>query len=80
MMDSKEILKLILPAYLVEHFNIPKVEELNNRLDIYFEEKNDYDYQLTEKQLVSKGFYPMTTIEDFPRNGKSVKLTVQRRR
>ncbi|SDH74424.1 hypothetical protein [Myroides phaeus] len=39
MMDSKEILKLILPEYLVEHFNITKVEELNSRLDIYFEEK-----------------------------------------
>ncbi|SDH51745.1 hypothetical protein SAMN05421818_105124, partial [Myroides phaeus] len=36
MMDSTEILKLILPEYLVEHFNITKVEELNSRLDIYF--------------------------------------------
>ncbi|RRJ86136.1 transposase [Paenimyroides tangerinum] len=80
MMDSKEILKLILPEYLVEHFNITKVKELNSRLDIYFEEKNDYGHQLTDRQLISKGFYPMTTIEDFPLRGKSVKLHVQRRR
>ena len=61
MMDSKEILKLILPEYLVEHFNITKVEELNSRLDIYFEEKNDYGHQLPDRQLVSKGFYGSST-------------------
>ena len=80
MMDSKELLKLILPEYLVEHFNITKVEELNSRLDIYFEEKNDYGNQLPDRQLISKGFYPMAIIEDFPLRGKSVKLHVQRRR
>lgn len=42
MMDSKEILKLILPEYLVENFKITKVEELNSRLDIFFEENNDF--------------------------------------
>ncbi|EPH11140.1 hypothetical protein HMPREF9713_02062 [Myroides odoratimimus CCUG 12700] len=45
MMDSQEILKLILPTYLVEHFNITKVEELETKLHIYFEEKNDYGNQ-----------------------------------
>lgn len=80
MMDNKELLKLILPEYLVEHFNITKVEESNSRLDIYFEEKNDYGNQLTDRLLISKGFYPMATIEDFPLRGKSVKLHVQRRR
>ncbi|EKB04673.1 hypothetical protein HMPREF9711_02002 [Myroides odoratimimus CCUG 3837] len=45
MMDSQEILKLILPTYLVEHFNITKVEELETKLHIYFEEKNNYGNQ-----------------------------------
>jgi len=57
MIDSKEILKLILPEYLVEHFNITKVENLNTRLDIYFEEKNNYGNQLTDQQLILKGFF-----------------------
>ncbi|WP_235830323.1 ISAon1 family transposase N-terminal region protein [Paenimyroides tangerinum] len=65
---------------MVEHFNITKVKELNSHLDIYFEEKNDYGHQLTDRQLISKGFYPMTTIEDFPLRVKSVKLHVQHRR
>ncbi|MTG99123.1 hypothetical protein GJV76_13455 [Myroides sp. BIT-d1] len=56
MMDNGGLLKLILPKYLVEHFNIIKVEELATRLDIYFEEKNDYAIQCTDKHLVSKGF------------------------
>lgn len=80
MMDSTEILKLILPAYLVEHFNIIKIEELETKLHIYFEEKNDYGNQCPERQLISKGFHSMITIEDFPLRGKSVKLHVQRRR
>lgn len=50
-MDSKEILKLNLLKYLIEHFDITKVEELNSRLDVYFEEKNDYGNQLTDKGL-----------------------------
>lgn len=79
-MDSLELLKLILPKYLVEHFNIIKVEELETRLDIYFEERNDYSSQCPDKQLVSKGFYPMVTIEDFLLRGRSVKLHIQRRR
>ena len=77
-MDSKELLKLILPEYLVEHFNITKVEEVETRLDIFFEQKNDYGKQLEQRQLISKGFYPMVVIEDFPLRGKSVKLHVQR--
>ncbi|WP_458864070.1 ISAon1 family transposase N-terminal region protein, partial [Myroides injenensis] len=32
------------------------------------------------RQLISKGFHSMITIEDFPLRGKSVKLHVQRRR
>lgn len=79
-MDSKEILKLILPEYLVEHFNIIKIEELSTKLHIYFEEKNDYGNQCPGRQLISKGFHNMITIEDFPLRGKSVKLHVQRRR
>lgn len=80
MMDSKEILKLILPEYLVENFKITKVEELNSRLDIFFEENNDFGKQSPDRQLISKGFYPIATIEDFPLRGKSVKLHIQRRR
>lgn len=75
LIDSKEILKPIRPVYLVKHFNIIKVEELNSRLYNYFEEKNDYGNQLTAKQLISKGFYPMTTIKDFPLRGKIRKTT-----
>lgn len=65
---------------MVEHFNITKVEELNSRLNIFFKEKNYYGHQLTDRQLISKGFYPLTTIEDFPLRRKSLKLHVQRRR
>jgi len=71
---------LTLPEYLVEHFNITKVEELNSCLDIYFEEKNDCGNQLADRQLILKGFYLMAIIEDFSVRVKSVKLHIQRRR
>lgn len=81
-MKTEDLLKLLLPEYLVEHFEIVKAyENLEEQLHIEFEEKNIIPEEYSYRQYVSKGFLPSITIEDFPlRRGKSVKLHIRRRR
>lgn len=83
---EKELLGYFLPEGLLDHFRITKVEELGELstkrlvLQIELEEINHlpkgYDSELYE----SKGFYPVTVIQDFPIRGKALYLAIKRRR
>ncbi|PJB55020.1 MAG: hypothetical protein CO098_18545 [Bacteroidetes bacterium CG_4_9_14_3_um_filter_41_19] len=83
---EKELIGYFLPEGLLEHFRITNVEELGEVskkrmvLQIELEEINSlpkgYDSGLYE----SKGFYPVTLIQDFPIRGKAVYLAIKRRR
>lgn len=80
-MQTEDLLKLLLPEYLVEHFEIVKAyENPEEQLHIEFEEKNIIPEEYSHRQYASKGFLPSITIEDFPLRGKSVKLHIRRRR
>lgn len=83
---EKELIGYFLPDGLLEYFTIIKLEELGEVstkrmvLQIELEEinmiPNGYDSSLYE----SKGFYPITVIQDFPIRGKAVYLSIKRRR
>ena len=75
-----ELLKLLLPEFLVEHFEVIKFEEIDKSLHLYFEEKNTTPKEFSSLALQSKGFLPEITVDDFPLRGKSVKLHIKRRR
>lgn len=75
-----DLLKLILPSMLVEHFHLVKSEQLGGKLNLYFEEKSEVPQELNSRQLISKGFHNEITIQDFPLRGKLVFLHVKRRR
>jgi len=75
-----DLLKLILPSMLVEHFDLLKSEQLENKLNLYFEEKNKIPEELNARQLISKGFHKEVIVQDFPLRGKFVFLHVKRRR
>lgn len=80
-MKAEEILKSILPEYLVEYFEIIKVyEKPDETLHIEFEEKNVIPEEFLGRQYISKGFLPSITVEDFPLRGKATKLHIKRRR
>ncbi|UHO36685.1 transposase [Chryseobacterium capnotolerans] len=80
MLSDHELLKLLLPEFLVENFDILKAEEHNGELHIYFEEKNSIPQEFKERQLESKGFLAEIIVDDYPLRGKIVKLHVKRRR
>lgn len=80
-MDSYiELLKLILPEFLIENFNLTSFKNSEENLHLYFEEKGTVPKEFTPVQLVSKGFIDEVTIQDFPLRGKFVYLHIKRRR
>ena len=74
------LIGLLLPEGILDYFELTKVEQDNNGLSIFLEEKNiaPDGYQRTD--LESKGFFPEISIQDFPIRGKKVALRVKRRR
>jgi len=73
------MMELLLPSFLVDHFEIVKVERLGS-IHIYLEEQNRLPEGYSEKDLVSHGFHKEAKIKDFPIRGKQVLLHVRRRR
>jgi len=75
--EIKSLLKLILPEFLIDNFQITKVEEISSRIDIYLEENKDVP---SGADYISHGFHKQIRVKDFPLRGKQVNLYVKRRR
>jgi hypothetical protein len=75
-----ELLRLILPEFLIENFNLTSFKNTEENLHLYFEEKATAPKEFTSVELISKGFLDEITIQDFPLRGKFVYLHIKRRR
>ena len=75
-----ELLKLILPEFLIENFNLTSFKNSEENMHLYFEEKPNAPKEFASVELVSKGFLDEVTIQDFPLRGKLVYLHIKRRR
>lgn len=79
-MNSVDLLKLMLPDFLIDNFEIVSVVNSEENLHLYFEEKSKPPKEFDNMELVSKGFSDEITIQDFPLRGKFVYLHIKRRR
>ena len=83
---EKELIGYFLPEGLLHYFRITKVEELGDLstkkmiLQIELEEINIIPEGYNASSYESKGFSPVTIIQDFPIRGKAVYLAIKRRR
>lgn len=83
---EKEFIGYFLPKELLQHFRIIKVEELGDLstkkmiLQIDLEEINNIPEGYNPASYESKGFSPVTIVQDFPIRGKAVYLAIKRRR
>lgn len=75
-----EFVKMILPEFLVEHFNLVKTVKQGETMHLYFEELNVVPSEAKDRILIAHGFHNEITIQDFPLRGNSVYLHVKRRR
>ena len=74
------LLKMLLPEYLIEYFEVVSYEKRGEELHLFFEEKNDTPSEFGKVKLSSKGFLDEITIQDFPIRGQHAYLHIKRRR
>ncbi len=74
------LLKLLLPTYLVDYFEVLRYEQKEEELHLYFEEKNEVPEEFSNHKLSSKGFFDEIVVQDFPIRGQHAFLHIKRRR
>lgn len=74
--------RLILPADLLDWFDIVKIENDSETMTIYLDEQNlpPLSSSPPAHSLESRGFLPAVEIRDFPIRDRKVTLCVQRRK
>jgi len=72
--------ELLLPEGLLNYFTVIDAEKSSTAIILHLDEKDLSDQERSDRHLQSKGFYPASTIHDFPIRGKSLILQVRRRR
>lgn len=70
----------MLPSFLVNYFEVKKIDTVSSKVHIYLEENNSPPEGYKSEDLVSHGFHKESKIKDFPIRGKQVFLYVKRRR
>lgn len=79
-MEQTALLKIFLPEWLFEFFELVSVDVSADRIDFYLDELKVIPSNLCTDEFVSHGFTPYTTFQDFPIKGKAVYLHVRRRK
>ena len=79
--DNYQILiSLLLPAGILEYFDIINTVNNTEGLSIYLEERNVSPVGYKAEDLESKGFFSEIRIQDFPIRNRKAFLCVKRRR
>lgn len=74
------LVEYLLPEFILTYYQLTRVEHASEVLHLYLEEKNYDESVKPNDQLLSKGFLPEITIQDFPIRDKRVFLHIKRRR
>jgi hypothetical protein len=74
------LIELILPDFIIENYLLTHVEKSEERYHVYLEEKNYPQEDPRKADLLSKGYFPTITLQDFPIRGHKVFLHIKRRR
>jgi hypothetical protein len=75
-----ELLKLILPEFLIKHFDLVRNTKNGEVMHLYFEKRNVALQEEATRILIAHGFHKEITIQDFPFRGNTVYMHVKRRR
>lgn len=74
------LIRLLLPDYIINHFELKSVEQKQETLHLYLEEINKPPTEYSQDKLQSKGFFDSITVQDFPIREYKVYLHIKRRR
>ncbi|WP_034782169.1 ISAon1 family transposase N-terminal region protein, partial [Bacteroides graminisolvens] len=79
-MNYDIFLRFIFPDGMFDYFNMVRFNELADKVEIYFEEKNNPPEEYQQDKLESKGFYEEVRMHDYPMRGRSCILYIKKRR
>ncbi|GAB3431420.1 ISAon1 family transposase N-terminal region protein [Niabella aquatica] len=74
------LLELLLPDYILAYFDLKGVRKEQDVYHLDLEEINTSPLDSNTGKLLSKGFFPSITVQDFPIRGHNVFLHIKRRR
>lgn len=77
---EQELLSLLLPSGLTEHFELTHVAKMADGHHLYLSQRNIPSVEFKEHRLESKGYYDEVTLRDFPLRGKACFLHLKRRK
>jgi hypothetical protein len=79
-----QLIQYVLPKEILDYFSLVALREEPYKegitLHLYLEELNVKPIEYKDIELLANGFYPESTIKDFPLRDKKVVLHVRRRR
>lgn len=76
----EDLLRLLLPDFILENFELKSARKAGDVLHIDLEELNAIPEVFEQDKLESKGFFPTITVQDFPIRGHQVFFHIKRRR
>jgi hypothetical protein len=79
MLNSEDLLRLFLPSWLFDYFELEKFTQDSFRIDVYLSEKK-LKPEVSSGSLISHGFTDYSIVQDFPVKGKAVYLHLRRRK
>jgi len=79
MLNSEDILRLFLPSWLFDYFELEKFTQDSFRIDVYLSEKK-LRSEVASGSLISQGFTDYSVVQDFPVKGKVVYLHLRQRK
>ncbi len=80
LMNYDSFLRFIFPDGMFTFFAMTKFNELSDKVEIYFEEKNTPPEEYATDKLESKGYYEEVRMHDYPMRGRSCILFIKKRR
>jgi len=78
MLSQEDILRMFLPSWLFDHFELEKLDQDSESINVYLGEKKLMPSH--SSALISHGFTDYSTVQDFPIRGKAVYLHLRRRK
>jgi hypothetical protein len=80
MLSNEDILRVFLPSWLFDYFEVGKLNSEEYRIDVYLEEKKETPTSHQSEGVISHGFTDYSIVQDFPIKGKAVYLHLRRRK
>lgn len=77
-METRDLISLILPSFVVDHFDAVSHRSDDANIHIFLDEKNIRPN--SQGKVISKGFTNAAVVQDFPIRGKAVFLHIRRRK